>query len=385
MAQLLQKDGTRVVLSRDIDYVDYNPANMRTLPVPKGTWAPADLTYNEDLMKRLAANMKQLNSDDGTNYVHMWKHLAQDHQFFVELLQNDKLKEAFDHLNNLYQSPLMNGISQGVWDTVPIKADPEVAMFRLKRHWDTLLGICEYLGVIPMQNREQGFSPVVIPIDQLVEGMAQALSVTLPDLQGPSWQGGLWGLDTKRGVLSDRSISALYVALKISTKVSKDAKLVEIGGGCGYVVYWLYQLGFRDITLVDIPTVSTAQSFFLASVLGKENIKLAFETQDAPIKFMTPEQFNASDEMINLVYNTDSMPEMANEHLKQYLTTIARTAKSFLSINHECRSPFNGVPQNSVNFEVTTNFAGDIINLERNRYWLREGYAEEFYVTQHWE
>jgi hypothetical protein len=99
---------------------------------------------------------------------------------------------------------------------------------------------------------------------------------------------------------------------------------------------------------------------------------------------MTPDQFNASTEMIDVVYNTDSMPEMPQKSLHEYLTTIARTAKSLYSINHECRNSFNGVPQNSVSLEINTNFVGEIINLERNRYWLRDGYAEEFYVTEHW-
>jgi len=386
VAQLLQKNTStgpvRVVLSRDLDYVDYNPQNMRVPVVPEGVWGPNSLVYDEELMQRLAAYVKAIVPKDQP--MHMWKHLVEEHQFFMDWLKNDQLKEAFDHLNNLYQSPLMNGISQGVWDTVPIKQDADIAMFRLKRHWDALLGLCEYLGIIGVQNREQGFSPVIIPINELIEQVAYKLALLIPDFHGPKWQGGIWGLNTTRGIMGDRDISALYVALKIHSKFSTDSKIVEIGGGVGYVAYWLYQLGFRDITMVDIPSVSTCQAFQLASNLGKENVRLPFETHDAPIKFMTPDQFNVSNEMINLVYNTDSMPEMANEHLKQYLTTIARTSKSFMSINHECRNPFNGIPQNSVSSEISSNFAGEIINLERNRYWLREGYVEEFYVTEHW-
>jgi hypothetical protein len=314
----------------------------------------------------------------------MWQHLSEDHKPFLEYLRTDKLQEAFDILNNLYQSPLMNGISQGVWDTVPIKLDSDIANFRLKRHWDALLGVCEYLGVIGTQNREQGFSPVALPINDLVNALAARLQSSIPNFHAPKWQGGIWGLDTPFGVMTDRDISALYVALKISSKFPLDAKIAEIGGGAGYVVYWLYQLGFRDITMVDIPAVSTAQAFQLGTNLGKDQVRLPFETQDAPIKFMTPEQFNANNELFDVVYNTDSMPEMPPTALKEYLTTIARTSKSFYSVNHECRNSFNGVPQNSVNLEVNTNFIGQIINLERNRYWLRDGYAEEFYVTEHW-
>jgi len=391
MTQILEKqipgDLVRIFLSRDIDHVFFNPPGYRTPAVPKGKWAPADQVFDPAFMARLSDYIKQLSEQetaDETGYVHMWKHMQQEHQEFLEYLRTGNLPAAFDILNTLYQSTLMNGICQGVWDTNPILADADVARFRLTRHWDCLLGVCEYLGVIGIQNREQGFSPVVLPIDDLVNGLAARLSNTIPNFHAPRWQGGMWGIDTPYGVMSDRDISALYVALKINSKFPLDSKIVEIGGGAGFVAYWLYQIGYRDITLVDIPAVSTAQAFQLGTNIGKDQIRLPFETHDAPIRFMTPDQFNASTEMIDVVYNTDSMPEMPQKSLHEYLTTIARTAKSLYSINHECRNSFNGVPQNSVSLEINTNFVGEIINLERNRYWLRDGYAEEFYVTEHW-
>jgi hypothetical protein len=392
MTQILRKqvdanNDVRIFLSRDIDYVDFNPAGYRTPTSPVGKWGANDQTYDQDFMQRLRdyiIELSNLEQPDPNEPMHMWKHLQQDHQVFLEQLRNNNLQSAFDTLNNLYQSPIMNGISQGVWDTVPIKKDSDVAKYRLLRHYDTLLGVCEYLGVIGIQNREQGFSPVVLPVNDLVTGLAQKLATTIPDFHAPRWQGGIWGMDTPYGIMTDRDISALYVALKINSKFTTDSKIVEIGGGVGYVAYWLYQLGFRDITLIDLPAVSVAQAFQLGTNIGKQNVRLPFETYDAPIKFLTPEQFYDSDEMVDLVYNTDSMPEMPNDALKKYLTTIAKVSNSFYSVNHECRSGFNGVPQKSVSLEINTNFIGEIINLERNRYWLRDGYAEEFYVTQNW-
>ena len=369
-----EKDDYRIYLTRDLTWTTRNHESQRVPITPEGAWGAGELEYNADLMQRLSAFVKSSSWAKETG--HMWGDIYyQRHQFFLDWLRNDELEQAHKHLNLMHQSPLMHGISQGDIETKIYNETPETLDMHLLRHWDVLLGVMEYLGVIGPQNHEQGASFLSVPIDHL-------LSNTPEYIVAPRWQGGLWGLKTSRGLFTDRDLMALYIALKIKEKYPLDSSILEIGGGAGYIAYWLYQLGYRDISLVDIPSVTACQAYQLAANIGAENIRLPHESHAAPIKFISPEALPLCTDRFNLVVNCDSMPEMDKESLNTYLDFISTHADSFYSINQECRGTYNGTMQYVVRSIIKNEYKDRLTRTDRNRFWLRDGYTEEWYFSK---
>lgn len=371
--QYYEKDDYRIYLTRDLTWTTRNHESQKTPITPEGAWGAGDLEYDPVFMQRLAdaAKFYTWNKESG----HMWGDMVKRHQFLLDWLLNNELEKAHDHLNLMHQSPLMHGISQGDIETGIYYDYPETMHMHLLRHWDVFLGVMEYLGIIGPQNHEQGASFLSIPIDHLLTNAPAYITA-------PRWQGGLWGLRTSRGLFSDRDLIALYIALKIKEKFPVETRIVEIGGGAGYVIYWLYQLGFRNISCVDIPSVVSCQAYQLAANIGAENISLPNESHAAAVKFITPDQLVHQQDQVGLVINCDSMPEMDKESLNTYLEFIASHADAFYSVNQECRGTYNNVMQHVVRSVVKNDFKDRLIRTDRNKFWLRDGYTEEWYYTK---
>jgi hypothetical protein len=371
-SERFEEDHYRVYLTRDLNWVERNHPTQKTPYVPEGEWGASDLTYDPVLMKRLAASVKddQWVESEGS----MWSYFYRSHRAFLSLLETDQLEKAHDHLSLMYQSPLMDGISQGANETQLMQEYDEIRSMRLSRNWDVFLGVMEYLGVMGPQNHEQGASHVAVDADTFLRN-APAYMVA------PKWQGGLWCMKTSKGLFSDRDLMALYVALKIKEKYPLDSRILEIGGGCGYLAYWLFQIGYRNIFTIDIPSVATCQAYQLANNLGAENISLANESHHAPIKFISPTQLPHRDDQFDLVVNCDSMPEMDKDSLTAYLDFISTHADSFYSINHESRAAFNGNVLHVVRSVIKNEYQGKLQRTDRSKFWLRDGYAEEWYTS----
>jgi 2-polyprenyl-3-methyl-5-hydroxy-6-metoxy-1,4-benzoquinol methylase len=85
------------------------------------------------------------------------------------------------------------------------------------------------------------------------------------------------------GLFSDRDIMALGVAIRIKETYwnRKDISICDIGSGLGYLPYYLKQLGFNNITHVDLPTISVASKYFM-----KTNMP------DFDLKYVSPQDFD---------------------------------------------------------------------------------------------
>lgn len=364
-----------VFLTRDINWVERNTPDQKIPFEPQGAWGEPWLDFDHEFMTRLAKFIQCYPK----NYVNprgtMWHEISSAHEFFLEWLRLGQLKKAHDHLNLMHQSPLLIGISQGDLETHYLKNYKEAARLRLLRHWDVLLGVMEYLGVIGPQNHEQGASFVAVSADTLLDNSPQFIVA-------PKWQGGLWGIQTSRGLFSDRDLMALYIALKIKSKYPIESRIMEIGGGAGQVAYWLYQLGYRNIFMVDLPGVAACQAYQLAANIGAENVSFSYEHHNTAIKFLLPSQLKDCTDKFNLVINSDSMPEMDKESLNGYLEFIANNSDSFYSINQEARSTSCDMnAQHVVHRVIRKEFGNRFSRVDRSKFWLRDGYTEEWYYT----
>jgi hypothetical protein len=366
-------DDYRVYLTRDLTWTVRNVPNERTPLPPESIWGEGNLVFDPALMARLSTFVKSTNwaKDSGT----MWGSIVQQHQFFLDWMRNGELEKAHEHLNLMHQSPLMIGISQGSGETEIMQEYQLVRYYRTLRTWDVFLGVMEYCGLIGPQNHEQGATHLAIPIEAFIKNMPT-------EIVPPRWQGGLWGLKTSRGIFGDRDLMSLYIALRIKEKYSKETRILEIGGGAGYTAYWLHKFGFTNLFMVDIPSVAVCQAYQLAANIGAENISLPHESREAAVKFISPEQIPHRIDKFDLVVNCDSMPEMDKESLNTYLDFITTNARAFYSINQESRGQFNKVDQHVVRSVIKNEYSGRFNRIDRCKFWLRDGYAEEWYITQ---
>src|SRR5262249_5720898 len=131
----------------------------------------------------------------------------------------------------------------------------------------------------------------------------------------------------------------LYQAWRIKTLVAgiKRPRILEIGAGLGRTAYYAAELGLTDYTIIDLPSTSVAQGYFLGRALGDEQVTLFGELAiPGRIKILPPESFldAACEATFDLVLNVDSMTEMDRSVAASYWDKIARSARRFLSINH---------------------------------------------------
>ena len=388
------KDDYLVYLTRDLSWVKRNHPSQKTPITPEGEWNLDYVDFHDfkPFMERMAAFMAIASPD--TEIGTMWGDKVDDHKFFIDHLKNRELEKAFDVLNDMHRSPLTRGISQSDADTKFLNLYPAVPTMNLCRCWDVLLGVLEYAGVITPQNHEQGGSFVCHSIDSLVSNMPK-------ELVAPQFEGGVWGLKTERGIFSERNLMALYVALKIRERIGEvNLNLAEIGGGVGHVAYWLRVLGYQKIHMVDLPTIICVQAFFLAANFGQDTVSFPNEGKDTVFNFMTPDQFLATDKEFELVVNVDSMPEMQRDTVRDYLNTIAKSSKWFFSVNQEAQSSYWSIkkypgdqrptPDNpefhknlqvSVRSLIKKEFLGKFARFDRSKFWVRDGWTEEWYFT----
>ena len=115
---------------------------------------------------------------------------------------------------------------------------------------------------------------------------------------------------------------ALGVAIHIKQSYwdRKNISICDIGGGVGYLAYWLNKLGFENVTYIDLPTITVSAMYFLHTN-GIENVT-----------FLNPDQFDGD---YDVVINFDGITTYGEKTAKEYLNKIAENGKHFLSINRE--------------------------------------------------
>jgi hypothetical protein len=186
---------------------------------------------------------------------------------------------------------------------------------------------------------------------------------------------GEFGAATSRGTASYRAIQALYQAWRISQLCHglAEPRIVEIGAGLGRTAYFAWQLGLRDLTIIDIAMSGVAQAYFLGRVLGADAVWLYGEEPGprACIRILPPSAFLDTSDHYDLLINIDSWTEMPKETARQYLRSALARCAMIWSVNHE-----------AARFTVRELFAEATARpVARFPYWLRENYADEFVRT----
>ncbi len=337
----------------------------------------------EVIISRIKA--KTIDVDD------LWQtYIVSKHADFLQKVMNNQDDEAIDILNNMFDNELVYGFeaTNSIHDIVFTSKTAKQAIHLM--YMSSLVDLCEYLNLLLVENIEQkrmGENVLKNP-DELLDLLEDKLGLKI---KFPAFKDKLFTIQTKRGDFTFRDMTYLYFAIKIKEMFPKkeNIRVCEIGGGMGYLAYYLNMLGVKDVTIVDIPTTSNTSAWFLMKSLPKR--KFLFETDKdifadtESIKLITPETFmKAPENRFDVVINSDSFPEINKEIVSGYLDKIRNVSEKFYSINHETRSAM-------VDLEMTHNIVPELIalvnaghgkhfkRLSRNLFWLHRGYVEELY------
>jgi hypothetical protein len=352
------------------------------VPTWPSKWATWSGDYDAALMGRIAEAFRFAMRRSASQTADLWTLLVGRHSEFIGLLRDGRLKEADDYLVDMCSTPLTHGFQQG-----DVTADALRTSEGSRRHVrtndvDKLMALAAALRVIPVQNPEQGdASPWLrMPPDAILDLIEDKAGVRIA---APAFQGGLWALETRRGLLSARDFMAFYVARRIHDLVAdRDARICEIGGGLGNLMFYLRTAGYRRLFLVDLPTIAALQAYFLAKNLGADALALAGEQATSAVTLACPADFPQG--RYDLVVNVDSFPEMATAVAEDYLRKIRDSAHLFLSINQEALSARTG-REGDVQERVgdMAQRVGGFRLVSRAPYWMRLGYVEEVYEVIH--
>lgn len=365
------------VFTRNLNAVDKKQS--KPLFPLAGIWNNGENTVRDDeFMMRMIESYTPREIDHiWRNHAYdTWSSLVHDHERTLDISVRARNMDMCYHLFKLmYGSTLMHGIQQGYTVEFWLRNYEEIQKWILSLAYDCLLSFLEFMGVTGVQNPEQGANMLTTDFNPALKLAFERLAVWgYPDLEFPKWQGGLFGLETNMGMVDSRMFQSLYQAVKIARKLENNfnAPICEIGGGSGYVIYWLYKMGFRDLTVVDLPQISMCQGWMLRQNLSADVIRFEGEPHTAPINIVGMSDYVKRD--YALVINSDSLPEMHSSIAHRYLHHVQDHADWFYSINQE--SAANG--QLIIRGEIYRNFPKMKLQ-DRNIFWMRKGYTEEWY------
>lgn len=241
---------------------------------------------------------------------------------------------------------------------------------------EKLICLGESLGLLRFENPENGpwGNNLHVNIDQLMEDIEKSLNISIaPPLNIIHTD----GLVTNKGLFHYRHIHGLYGAIRIAQLTDCQGRICELGGGLGITAMYARRLGILDYTLLDLPITCLLAGHYLLHAVGLDNVVLYGEPQRSEAIKILPywECVSLNPKHYKLTVNQDSLPEIDDNLIREYLVQIKRiTADSFLSINHECFYPrtVNNFIQQETGYK----------KIYRHKYWVREGYVEELYRIQ---
>lgn len=325
-------------------------------------WGKAPEVRDDGFLNKLCDYFEQrMKTDSLDAKSDEWNAIVPTHAAFVELLEKRDLENLHEYLRFMFSKPLCHGTAQGHYfykrlneNVDDIQKNTGFAIY------DKFISLMEANNIIPTFSPEEYLTKndflkfYTISPDNYLDMLEKTFNC---DLSAPEFQGKHFGIQTDRhGLYSDRDLMALAISIRVKEAYwnRSDITICDIGGGVGYLSYWLRKLGFENITYVDLPTVTVSAMYFL-EINGIDNVK-----------FITPDQFDGK---FDLVINFDGITTYGRETAEDYMSKIEKNANHFLSVNREFDD-----------FRVS-----DICNMRRisrNSFWLRRGYIEEDYVTE---
>jgi hypothetical protein len=312
----------------------------------------------------------------------LWTDIYRTQGRFLAVLDRGDPIELADYLCNVSRRDAATGITQGDSEYVRITRDGSYRAFLALMTQDKLVSLAEAVGAVAVENPEQGSfgESTRLQPGLLVEQISAHLDL---DIAPPDVDGGLFKVDTGRGLFGERDLNAIYTAHLLARTLRDETAptVLEIGGGSGRVAYWSNRLGLKSYSIVDLPRINVVQGYYLLKTLSRDRVRLHGEDRRSPedLHIIPDHALRPSDrQRFDLVLNQDSLPEMNLGTARDYLRWIRDSTVRFMSINHESKPPYgSGRIQVSVP-ELVAEIDGFELEL-RFPYWMRRGYVVELY------
>lgn len=232
------------------------------------------------------------------------------------------------------------------------------------------------IGVLPVFNPEQPSpthnycSDFNLPLLAKVEATI-GIKLSVPDCFGYRFQGEDGGIPTRL----PQYCAAAFCALR---QIGIPRHVLEIGAGLGNLGFITSQWGTSSYTVIDLPQIAVLSAYFMSKVVGEDHVWLHGEQSARRFARFYPSTCfaNAATLKYDLIFNSDSLPEMASEVQDGYMELISNCLSRdgiFLSVNHES----DAAGQSRVYDAVKRN--GKLSIRNRSPFWMRPGYVTEIY------
>jgi hypothetical protein len=347
----------------------------------------ADIEIAAALQKEWRAHSSIKSSYDFIGRKTMWDGIiASRHRTLLDLLRGNNPRSLAAYFVGIQKSSASEGLTQGERSYRDfLAASPDGRRAAVTPFHDMLASLVQYMALDRAECAEQEFEgdSLSASSQRLVARIESALGHAIVP---PAVFDGLFGLSIDGRILHGRDIQALYAALRaIEASAMARPHICEIGGGFGTVAYYAWLRGGRQYSIVDLPSVSAMQYFYLRKTLP-----------DVPIRFLHPSDANEGGEGINLLFashmqpgvkypsdlvlNCDSFPEMGDTICRAYFALIGTWTPLLLSINQEANREHRGPNDRQT---VVGNLLPEFgyIKSYRFRSWIRKGFVEELWRT----
>ena len=245
---------------------------------------------------------------------------------------------------------------------------------------DTLLSLGEACGAARLVSAEQQGGAALrgalkIDLDALLTATEHATGLNLSCAP----VGGTRGCRIGRRLVNVDSILHSYTVYRLRGRgADAESAIVEIGGGYGCLGELFARAGMRRYGIFDLPWVNALQGYYLIMACPDTGVRLYGEETGDLAVLPCWRLHDLADRSVDYVININSMPEMPGDVVRDDIATIARAVRGgFLSINQEAMAPAVGGPQQWVHDVVGQN--GRLTCTSRQRWWMEQGYVEEFY------
>jgi hypothetical protein len=339
----------------------------------KGSFVKASTWYPSDrFIDRVVRSYQIAASEFGGSGDSMWTAIAgRQAEIHSALMADDKAS-----LFRLLSSPELCYLYYGVDNLFPDHiAEMRNSAEELQRHAsliaDHIFRLAEALGVqrvIRPSGNPGDEGPKQIDAEDLLRKIERRLQT---ELRFHNPFNGEFGLETSFGLVSYRSLLAVYQAWRLIRLRSRS--VLEIGAGMGRTVVFSRSLGITDYTVIDLPMTLVGQACFIAASIGEDSVHLLGDElpPQGRICLVPPSRLQSLERTFDVVLNVNSITELDLRHAKEYSDFAMTHARLFLSINHE---------QNAFR-------AADLVDemscqVDRYPYWMRKGYVEEIFTPQ---
>lgn len=153
--------------------------------------------------------------------------------------------------------------------------------------------------------------------------------------------GNPFGMKIKESLIPVHSFEEYYFSdklINLSTNMKKPI-ICEIGGGFGWLAYYLLNQN-KEIKYIDLdlPEIIVIASYFLMMSLPNETFRLFGESNSNQRIILLPnfELLKLKDKSVDIFFNCNSLTEMDDFTVKEYIKQISRICKKyFIHSNHD--------------------------------------------------